>query len=258
MQAARLSNENAAPRPSSLPKWPLLAAVLGFFGVLLIGNWALERSLSTPSDAPAPGQSAPVEVSIEPSAPRDLPGWSSYFDPTLMVLPNERSYSKVYLNEQPSFSLPGVEVVIPTRPPEFSHPYVRASETVVPTQAGSWSKSEPLPLVAPVEEDSIPASGAGSLASLSGELLNRKVLHWPDFPRVSQNDLLPPSEILVGVDAAGQVKLVLLDKSCGNDSTDTLGLDLARTLSFVGNPAQGEALSWGRLKIAWSVDLPAK
>jgi hypothetical protein len=173
-----------------------------------------------------------------------------------MVLPNEQSYSKTYLQKRPNDPPATFDLFIQTPPYQFQRPYFRTSRAVAPSRAGSWSKQDPLLLIEtpePSRAETFPMSVVG----IYGGLLDRPILSLPEFPKVTHQELLMPTEISMGVDSLGAVRMTLLEKSCGDDHTDELGLKLAREVSFAPLSSPGERLSWGQLRISWSVDLKA-
>jgi hypothetical protein len=248
----------APAKNAATPKWPFVVAGLIFFGLLFTGNFFVDRSIPAEGDITIRKTTEPLQVTLDaprPTSPYPS-GWSVYFDPTLMVLPNEQSYSRAYLLKTPEAPAASFDLSIETPPYQFERPYFRTSGTVAPTRAGSWSKQDPALLI---ESPSIRIAEKPllSIVGIDGDLSNRPILSLPDFPKVTRTELLTPSEISLGVDASGAVRMALLDHSCGDDAVDELGLKLAREVSFAPIAAQGERLNWGRLRVSWIVELKA-
>lgn len=255
MEPPLLTRAPAKP-DAGLPKWPFAIAGLVFFGLLFTGNFFVDRSIPADGDITIRKSTEPLQVALDvtPTSSAYPSGWSTYFDPTLMVLPNEQSYSRAYLLKTPEAPAATFDLSIQTPPYQFERPYFRTSGAVAPTRAGSWSKQDPALLIetAPLP---LPEKPDLSIVGIDGDLVNRPILSLPDFPRVTRTELLTPTEISIGVDASGAVRLALLDHSCGDDSIDELGMKLAREVSFAPVAPQGERLNWGRLRVSWTVDL---
>ena len=243
-------------KDQGMPKWPFFLAGLVFFVVLFIGNSFVDRSIPANGDIAIRKTTEPLQVSLDVSTDADRypSGWSAYFDPTLMVLPNEKSYSKAYLLNTPDAPPATFDLSIQTTPYQFQRPYFRTSGTVSPTRAGSWSKQDPALLIeTPVPPQ--PETPQLSIVSLYGEMQSRPILSLPEFPKVTHDELLTPSEISIGVDASGAVRMAMLERSCGDDATDDLGLKLAREISFTPSGQPGDRLTWGHLRVSWTVEL---
>jgi hypothetical protein len=239
-----------------LAKWPFLLAGAVFVGLIVLGNFWMDRAIPEEGGISKRSTTEPLEVSLDipVTAASAYPSeWAVYFDPTLMVLPNDRSFSKAYLHKAPQRPAPHEDLSVASMPYEFKRPYFRAG-AVSPTIAGSWGKQDPNLLVAATP---VPAADTASFSTLGvyGELQNRTILSAPVFPRVAQTELLVPTELTIGVDAAGAVRMVLVSRSSGSEATDELGLKLARQVSFAPVPNQGDRMSWGQLKIFWAVEL---
>jgi len=258
MESPHLLTRPADAKVHGLPKWPFALAGLIFFVLLFVGNFFIDRSIPADGDIAIRKTTEPLPVSLNISkdaAPYPS-GWSSYFDPTLMVLPNEQSYSRSYLLNSPNVPPATFDLAIQTPPYQFERPYFRTSGTVAPSRAGSWSKQDPPLLIetpAPAQTESLPLSVVG----IYGGLQDRPILALPEFPRVTHPELLVPTEISIGVDGSGAVRMALLDKSCGDDAIDQHGLRLAREISFAPLASPSDRLVWGRLRICWSVELKA-
>jgi hypothetical protein len=256
MERLPLLTRASDKRDPRLAKWPFFVAGLVFFVVLFIGNVFVDQSIPSEGDITIRKTTAPLKVTLDAStdaAPYPS-GWSAYFDPTLMVLPNEQSYSRAYLLKAPQAPQAVFDVSIQTPPYEFRRPYFRTSGAVSPTRAGSWSKQDPALLLETAPEPR-PEPPALSLVGVYGEILHRPILELPEFPKVTRSELLMPTEISIGVDGSGAVRMAILDHSCGDDQVDELGLRLAREVSFAPAASQGERLAWGRLRVSWTVDL---
>jgi hypothetical protein len=256
MEHLPLLTRPAKPKDSGLPKWPFVLAGLIFFGVLAAGNFFIDRSIPSEGDIVIRKTTEPLQVSLDVSkdaAPYPA-GWSAFFDPTLMVLPNEQSYSKAYLLKSPAAPPATFDLSIQSKPYEFQRPYFRTSGAISPTRAGSWSKQDPA-LIVVTKETPLPEAAPMSLIGIYGELHSRTILSLPDFPKVTHSELLTPTEISIGVDSSGGVRMALLEKSCGDDRIDELGLKLAREASFAPVSPANDRLTWGWLRIAWAVDV---
>ena len=256
MESPPLLTRPADAKSEGVPKWPFVLAGLIFFVVLFVGNFFIDRSIPADGDISIRKTTEPLQVSLDVSKDAALypSGWSAYFDPTLMILPNERSYSKTYLLSVPDVPPATFDLSIQTPSYQFQRPYFRTSGALAPSRAGSWSKQDPAQLIetsAQTPAEPLPLRVVG----IYGNLLARAILSLPEFPKVTHQELLTPTEISIGVDGSGGVRMALLEKSCGDDRIDELGLKLAREVSFAPAAAPGERLSWGLLRISWTVDL---
>ena len=256
MEPPPLLTRPASTKDQRLPKWPFILAGLIFFILLFVGNSFVDRSIPAEGDIVIRKTTEPLQVSLDVSkdATRYSSGWSIYFDPTLMVLPNEQSYSKAYLLNAPNIPPAAFDLSIQTTPYQFQRPYFRTSGAVSPTRAGSWSKQDPALLIETPARPQ-PEMPWLSIVSIYGELQNRPILSLPEFPKVTHVELLTPSEISIGVDESGAVRMAMLERSCGDEATDDLGLKLAREISFAPAGQPVDRLSWGRLRVLWTVDL---
>jgi hypothetical protein len=256
MQSPPLLSRPEKESGRGISKWPFILAGAVFVGLLVIGNLLVERSLPSEGAMPTRTTTEPLEVSLDISTTESAypSEWAIYFDPTLMVLPNEQSFSRAYLLTSPRKQPVSVDLSVRSLPYEFKRPYFRAGGIVAPTKAGSWSKQDPT-LVLEVRDTLPPEPPDYSVFGIYGEIQNRSVLSAPAFPTVKHTELLTPTEITIGVDSSGAVRMALLARSSGHEPTDELGLKLSRQASFAPGNAPTDRLSWGQLKIFWAVEL---
>jgi hypothetical protein len=172
-------------------------------------------------------------------------------DPTLFARPHESvDFVPANWRRPPSFPQTGIRW---TEPPQFLQPagqnlgaaFNAFMQTNQPTMQNLNIKPEPQsePSTA-VIESALPQNSA---LKIVGGLAQRQLLNQVNVPSIPCNDVLPPCNLQVLVDAGGTVISAVELESSDLVAADQKALELARTLRFA--PAEKTAL--GEIIFIW-------
>ncbi len=180
-------------------------------------------------------------------------------DPSLIVMPSPRGFSSGALAQSATSPMPPPAwreraETLPNLLADRSGPLVRelkSHERLVSAadRLPPRSQEEPLSPVA-----STPTRTTFRLMAHEAE---RKLIGQPVLPLLDYAAPRDPTLLRLGVNGAGAVVTVLLDKTCGNEATDQLAMrdvqswrfETSRPLRSVG---EEEGLDWLTVTISWA------
>jgi hypothetical protein len=232
----------------------LVASFIGFGGAFLVAGFRqhgerLERT-GEPRVRWMPAReltgAAPAEYLV-----------AEYFDPSLMSLPNAHGFSarmwRARAGMPPRTFEPPVELALldPTLPRELptlltEAPLADTVQSVVKqlpaTTEDIFNDTEPVAAVT-----------TQSTVLIEGSLEQRGLSRRPELPVVSAEAGLKPTRIRVAVASDGRIRYAMLDRSCGNETIDSLALQIAHGLRFEPTISPDPlALTWGAVKFYWA------
>jgi len=172
------------------------------------------------------------------------------FDPSAIVLPADQKNKLAS-----TVALPWQGMAWPERPISPAPKY-RPDEVGqdVPLAVKATSASPFYRIKSSTLHSSKGDEGAKTWWELSGDLRKRKPTKPIQLSAIKSANALEPTTARIGVDEDGAVRFVFLEGSTGDASVDREASSLIRTWRF--QPAQGQWIEWGRVRILWAVEPP--
>jgi TonB family protein len=223
--------------------------LMGFL-VLSLGAHAAAFSLFRD-----PGETSPLypqgagKVILSTSLAGDA-GLADLFDPSAIVLPADQKNKLAS-----TVALPWQGMAWPERPISPAPKY-RPDEVGqdVPLAVKATSASPFYRIKSSTLHSSKGDEGAKTWWELSGDLRKRKPTKLIQLSAIKSANALEPTTARIGVDEDGAVRFVFLEGSTGDALVDREASSLIRTWRF--QPAQGQWIEWGRVRILWAVEPP--
>jgi TonB family protein len=202
-----------------------------------------------------PGETSPLypqgagKVILSTSLAGDA-GLADLFDPSAIVLPADQKNKLAS-----TVALPWQGMAWPERPISPAPKY-RPDEVGqdVPLAVKATSASPFYRIKSSTLHSSKGDEGAKTWWELSGDLRKRKPTKPIQLSAIKSANALEPTTARIGVDEDGAVRFVFLEGSTGDASVDREASSLIRTWRF--QPAQGQWIEWGRVRILWAVEPP--
>jgi hypothetical protein len=230
----------------------MVACIIGFVSAFLIAF--LRRQTARPA--------APKHPLIRWISPRTINTGNSLRslvaeldDPSLMSLPNPRSFSAALWQHQARLEAQPIQ-------PSNSIAYLDATpprglasllpSTPLPETVRATAKKDEASFAEPLPDETV-VSPANSAIQFDQPLDSFRLLRVPALPVVASETALRPTAIRLAIAPDGTVAHAMLDRSCGDENADALAINAVRLVRFTFPiETAPRSLLWGTARILWA------